>query len=83
MTATNPDTGVIVRSGDSGVVRTRGVRDHLRQAAIDVATAQVLERRADGSANPALAELLRERARVRRQRAERLRAGADMPRSGT
>jgi hypothetical protein len=83
MTAIKPDTGGILLSGDDGVARMRGVRDQLRQAAVDVATAQVLERRADESASPALAELLRERARVRRRRAERLRSGAEMPRSKT
>jgi hypothetical protein len=82
MTAIKPDTGGILRS-DVGVARTRGVRDRMLQAAVDVATAQVLERRAEGSASPALAELLRERARVRRRRAQRLCSGADMPRSAT
>jgi hypothetical protein len=52
----------------------------LRQMAIDVATAQVLEHRADRSENPALAELLRERAGERRRRAERLRASLRIPR---
>jgi hypothetical protein len=83
MTASNPMTDLVFRIGDGGAERMRAVRDHLRQAAIDVATAQVLERRAEGSASPALAELLRERACVRRRRAERLRSGADMPRSVT
>ena len=66
-----------------GRARTRLSHEQLRQAATDLATAQLLERRADGSASPAMAELLRERARVRRLRAERLRSGADMPRSVT
>ena len=83
MTAIEPETRGMLRSGDDGMARMRRARDHLRQAAVDVATAQVLERRADGSVSPALAELLRERARARRRRAERLRSGAEMPRSKT
>jgi len=82
MTASNAATGKTVRSDDGAVVPIRGVRNRLRQAALELATAQVLERRADGSASPALAELLRERARVRRQRVERLRSEPDTPRSG-
>jgi len=48
--------------------------DQVRQVATDMETAQCLERRADRSANPALAALLRERALDRRRRAARLRA---------
>jgi hypothetical protein len=69
--------------GDEDRTDPRSIHDQLRQAAIDLATAQVLDRRADGSASPALAELLRERARVRRQRAARLRRLAVTPRSRT
>jgi hypothetical protein len=79
MTASRPDTGATLRTGD-GVLQMRGVRDQLRQAAVDVATAQVLERRADRSASAPLALLLLDRARRRRCRAERLRAGLDAPR---
>jgi hypothetical protein len=50
-------------------------RRRLRQVAIDVATAQVLERLAERCVNPALAEILRERAGERRRRAEQLRPG--------
>jgi len=53
--------------------------EQLRQAVTDLATAQLLERRADRSASPTLAVLLRERALVRRRRAERLRRGAAVP----
>ncbi|MGY1594188.1 hypothetical protein ACI789_15670 [Geodermatophilus sp. SYSU D00965] len=58
------------RTPDAG----RGVIEQLRQAAVYVETAAVLERRAGRSADPALAALLRERAEVRRRTAERLRA---------
>ncbi|NEK60458.1 hypothetical protein GCU56_21605 [Geodermatophilus sabuli] len=51
-----------------------GVIEQLRQAAVYVETAAVLERRAGRADNPALAALLRERADVRRRTAERLRA---------
>jgi hypothetical protein len=61
----------------------RMTHEQLRQAITDLATAQVLERRADRSANPALAELLRERALVRRQRAERLHSGGGVARRWT
>jgi hypothetical protein len=83
MTVSSPTADVIRRGGDEGSERVRAVRGHLRQAAIDVATAGVLERRADGSASPALAVLLRERAHARRGRAERLLLDVDTPRSGT
>jgi hypothetical protein len=63
-----------------GRLDRRLVHEQLRQAATDLATAQLLERRADRSASPAMAELLRERALVRRRRAERLRWAADVPR---
>ncbi|MGY1704413.1 hypothetical protein ACI79C_07550 [Geodermatophilus sp. SYSU D00697] len=46
----------------------------MRQAAVYVETAAVLERRAGRADDPALAALLRERADVRRRTAERLRA---------
>jgi hypothetical protein len=51
-----------------------GIVEQLRQAAVYVETAAVLERRAVRADNPALAALLRERAKVRRRTAERLRA---------
>ena len=44
----------------------------LRRAATHLAAAQFLESRADRSANPVLAGLLRDRARERRQRGERI-----------
>ncbi|GAB3316507.1 hypothetical protein GCM10027451_33460 [Geodermatophilus aquaeductus] len=44
----------------------------LRRAATHLATAQFLEGRADRSDNPVLAALLRDRARERRRRAERI-----------
>lgn len=44
----------------------------LRRAATHLATAQFLESRADRSENPALAGLLRDRARERRRRGERI-----------
>jgi hypothetical protein len=56
------------------VERQRALLRLLRQAAVHLATAEVLERRADRSASPALAAVLRERAGERRRRAERLRA---------
>jgi hypothetical protein len=49
--------------------------DQLRRVAVHLETAAVLDRRANGSDNPALAEVLRERAAQRRRTAERLRAG--------
>ncbi|MGY1644384.1 hypothetical protein ACI782_25035 [Geodermatophilus sp. SYSU D00703] len=52
----------------------QGLIEQLRQAAVYVETAAVLERRAVRSADPNLAALLRERAEVRRRTAERLRA---------
>jgi hypothetical protein len=52
----------------------RPTHEPLRQAISDLATTQAVERRADRSASPALAVLLRERAPVRRQRAEQLRS---------
>ncbi|RFU19037.1 hypothetical protein [Geodermatophilus marinus] len=48
--------------------------EQLRRLVVDTQTARVLDRRARSSANPALAALLRERAAVRRRRAERVRA---------
>jgi hypothetical protein len=51
-----------------------GIVEQLRQAAIYVETASVLEQRAHRSDNPALAALLRERADARRRTAARLRA---------
>jgi hypothetical protein len=62
--------------GDGGSDPRRLARRRLRQVAIDDATAQVLERCADRSGNPTLAEILRERADERRRRAERLRPGS-------
>jgi hypothetical protein len=47
----------------------------LRRAATHLATAQFLERRAETSANGVLGDLLRERARERRRRGERILAG--------
>jgi hypothetical protein len=44
----------------------------LRRAATHLAAAQFLEGRADRSDNPVLAALLRDRARERRRRAERI-----------
>ena len=44
----------------------------LRRAATHLATAQFLESRADRSADPVLAGLLRDRARERRRRGERI-----------
>jgi hypothetical protein len=57
------------RTADAGP----GIVEQLRQAAVYVETAAVLERRACRADNPALAALLRERAAVRRRTAERLR----------
>jgi hypothetical protein len=51
-----------------------GIIEQLRQAAVYVETAAVLERRAGRADNPALAALLRERADARRRTAARLRA---------
>jgi hypothetical protein len=84
MTASSTNADVIRRGDDDGSERpVRAVRGHLRQAAIDVVTAGILERRADGAVSPALAVLLRERAHARRGRAERLLSGVDTPRSAT
>ncbi|NEM05492.1 hypothetical protein [Geodermatophilus normandii] len=47
----------------------------LRRAATHLAAAQLLERRAEASANPVLGDLLRERARERRCRGARVLAG--------
>ncbi|SNS50982.1 hypothetical protein SAMN04488107_2805 [Geodermatophilus saharensis] len=47
----------------------------MQRAADELATAQLLERRADSVSSPALARLLRERAGERRDRGERLLAG--------
>jgi hypothetical protein len=65
------------RTPDAG----RGLVEQLRQAAVYVETAAVLERRAGRSTDPALAALLRERAQVRRRTAERLRAALAEQRS--
>jgi hypothetical protein len=62
--------GPDARTADPGP----GIVEQLRQAAVYVETAAVLERRACRADNPALAALLRERAQVRRRTAERLRA---------
>ena len=72
MTAINLDLDGILRTADDGTLRRPGVRDLLRQAAVDLVTAQVLERLAERSASPPLAALLLDRARRRRCRAERL-----------
>lgn len=76
MTTNDQRAGLITSDGDGGVMRMRGQRERLRQAEIELATAQVLERSADRSTSVPLANLLRERARQRRRRAERLRSGA-------
>lgn len=69
--------------GDDGSDPRQPARKKLRQVAVVVATAQVLERRADRCANPALAELLRERACERRHRAEQFSPGPGTPRPET
>ena len=61
--------------------RRRALLERLRRVASDLDTARCLERRADLSSSPALADVLRERAGERRRRAERLRAGLG-PRAG-
>jgi hypothetical protein len=48
--------------------------EELRQVATHLATADLLERRADRSASPALAAVLHRRAAARRRRAAQLRA---------
>jgi hypothetical protein len=42
MTAINLDLDGILRTADDGTLRRPGVRDLLRQAAVDLVTAQVL-----------------------------------------
>ena len=74
MSANDARSALVLPSGDGGVVRMRGVREQLRQAEIELATAQVLERSADRVTSAPMATLLRERARQRRCRAERLRS---------
>ncbi|MGY1712384.1 hypothetical protein ACI8AC_23025 [Geodermatophilus sp. SYSU D00758] len=48
--------------------------EQLRRLVVYTQTARVLERRARSAANPALATVLRERAALRRRRADRVRA---------
>ena len=62
-----------------GAVHMACVGDRLRQAARDVATARVLERLAERSANAPLAALLLDRARRHRRRAEQIRADVEVP----
>jgi hypothetical protein len=61
----------------------RWAHEQLRQAITDLATAQLLERRAERSASPVVAALLRERALVRRRRADRLHPNTGIPRLRT
>ena len=74
MTASSLDVGVFLRHEGDGAAGLPDARDLLRQAAFDLAAAQVLERLAERSASPPLAALLLDRARRRRCRAERLHA---------
>jgi hypothetical protein len=53
---------------------TRELVGRIRQAAVDLELATVLTLRAERLDNPALASVLRERATLRRHRAERIRA---------
>jgi hypothetical protein len=61
-------------AADEGVSSRREVLFALRRIAVNLETADVLDLRADRSANPALADVLRERAAQRRRTAGRLRA---------
>ena len=56
------------------VADRRELMGALRRIAVHLETAEVLEHRADRSANPALASVLRERAAQRRRSAGRIRA---------
>ena len=56
------------------VADRRELMGALRRIAVHLETAEVLERRADRSASPALATVLRERAAQRRRSAGRIRA---------
>ncbi|PWW23524.1 hypothetical protein JD79_02699 [Geodermatophilus normandii] len=66
------------RAAAPGVPAPRGSQERLqhveelRRAATHLAAAQFLESRADRSASPVLAGLLRDRARERRRRGERI-----------
>jgi hypothetical protein len=82
MTTINLHPGTALGSADHGAARTPDDRDLLHQAAVDLATAQVLERLAERSASPPLAVLLLDRARRRRCRAEHLRAVVGTPTCG-
>ena len=82
MTSTRPLTG-LERNGrhaTSSAEAAEGVRSRrellgaLRRIALNLETADVLELRADRSASPALAVVLRERAAHRRRTAGRVRA---------
>jgi hypothetical protein len=59
---------------DEGVGGRRELLGALRRIAVHLETAEVLELRADRSASPALATVLRERAAQRRRTAGRIRA---------
>ena len=61
-------------AADEGVPSRREVLFTLRRIAVNLETADVLDLRADRSANAALADVLRERAAHRRRIAGRLRA---------
>jgi hypothetical protein len=56
------------------VATRRELLGALRRIAVHLETAAVLDRRADGSASPTLAVVLRERAAQRRRTAGRIRA---------
>jgi hypothetical protein len=70
-------------AADEGIGSRRELLGALRRIAVHLETAEVLELRADRSASPALATVLRERAAQRRRTAGRLRAGLDRARMET
>jgi hypothetical protein len=68
-------TGRHVPSGAyDGIENRRELLSALRRIAVHLETAELLEGRADRSASPPLADVLRERAAARRRTAGRLRA---------
>ena len=68
---------VLPPAADQEVGSRRELLGMLRRIAVNLETAAVLELRADRSASPALAVVLRERAAQRRRTAGRLRAGLE------
>lgn len=62
-----------------GCQERRRLLDHLRPAALHVATAVLLERHARLSANPVLAAVLEERAAGHRDAADRVRCALEFP----